>query len=66
MSHPYDDFIKGMPLAELERFVADLSRQYGVTDAEMDEWQRLSHAERRQRLDALIAQMRRDLEGGNA
>jgi hypothetical protein len=66
MSNPYDDFIKGMPLAELERFVADLSRQYGITDAGIEQWQRLSHAERIQRLDALIAKMRRDLEGGNA
>jgi hypothetical protein len=48
MSNPYDDFIQRMPLAELARFVEDLSRQYGVTDAEIEQWRRMSHAERMQ------------------
>ena len=63
---PEDDFIQRLPLPELVRLVEDLGRQFGVPDAGMEEWRRLSHAERIQRMDALIAKMRRDLEGGNA
>jgi hypothetical protein len=66
MSDPYEDFIKGMPLTELERFIAELGRKFGVTDAELEQWRRLSHAERIQRMDALIAKMRCDLEGRDA
>lgn len=63
---PDDDFLQRMPLPELVRLVEDLGRQFGVTDAEGEQWRRMSHAERMQRLDALIAKRRRDLAGGHA
>jgi hypothetical protein len=61
-----EDFLQGMPLWELEAFVTALSRQYGVTDAEMEEWRRLSPAERTQRLRALEEQLRRATHGPDA
>jgi hypothetical protein len=59
MSDPYEDFIQGMPLDELSRFVRDLSRKYGVTDEEMEAWRRLSPAQRMQALRELEDKMRR-------
>ena len=65
MSNPYDDFIQRMPLAELARFVEDLARQYGVTDAEIEQWRRMSHAERMQWMREQAEKMRRRDEKGD-
>jgi hypothetical protein len=52
---PYD-FIKQMPLAELSRFVDDLCRKFGMTEAEIQRLGRMSLAE--------LAEMLRKLEEG--
>jgi len=60
MSDSNDDVYQRMPLPELQRFVHDLCRTYGVTEEERQRLDRMSLAELEQMLRACEDKRRGD------